>query len=744
LSNKDVAVRARKPPDSGRDAPSPYRHPVPEAPALLDALRRIGVPVTLAALAAEVAVAGERPLAALRRRLRGMAGDGQLLVNRRGEYCLPEKIAVVSGVVSAHRDGFGFLVPDDGGTDVYLSAAEMRDLMEGDRVAVRVTPGGRAGRRAGAVVEILARGRDSVVGHYRREHGVGYVVATGKAPVHFVVPDRFRGGAEPGDLVRLAITEYPAAAREAQGHVTRVLGNPADPRVLTDAAIETFNLPWQWSPRVESDAEAFGTGVVAADHAGRTDVRDLPLVTIDGEDARDFDDAVCALPDGQGGYRLVVAIADVSHYVQPGSAIDGEARRRGTSVYFPDRVVPMLPEVLSNGLCSLKPAVDRLCMVCDLRLDARGRVTGSRFYRAVMHSRARLTYTQVQAWRDGAPVPVAVTALATELGHLYGAYALLAAARADRGALDLDLPETRVVVDATGRIRDIEPRYRCDAHRLIEECMIAANVEAGRFLRRHRLPTLFRVHAGPEERKFEDLRLMLQGLGFAVSDVARRKPGELNRILAELRSRPDFALLATAVLRSMSQAVYQPANAGHFGLALGCYTHFTSPIRRYPDLLVHRGIAHVLARAKPGAFPYDGPAMEQLGRSTSDQERRADEATRYVEARCKCLVLADRVGEEFDGIVSGVTAFGLFVTLRDIYADGLVHVTSLPSDYYHLEPGATRLVGERTRQAFGLGQELRVVVRRVDTDAARVDLELAGVGLPPPRRGPRPPRRRSA
>jgi ribonuclease R len=350
----------------------------------------------------------------------------------------------------------------------------------------------------------------------------------------------------------------------------------------------------------------------------------------------------------------------------------------------------------------------------------------------------------VQAWRDGAPVPVAVTALATELGHLYGAYALLAAARADRGALDLDLPETRVVVDATGRIRDIEPRYRCDAHRLIEECMIAANVEAGRFLRRHRLPTLFRVHAGPEERKFEDLRLMLQGLGFAVSDVARRKPGELNRILAELRSRPDFALLATAVLRSMSQAVYQPANAGHFGLALGCYTHFTSPIRRYPDLLVHRGIAHVLARAKPGAFPYDGPAMEQLGRSTSDQERRADEATRYVEARCKCLVLADRVGEEFDGIVSGVTAFGLFVTLRDIYADGLVHVTSLPSDYYHLEPGATRLVGERTRQAFGLGQELRVVVRRVDTDAARVDLELAGVGLPPPRRGPRPPRRRSA
>jgi ribonuclease R len=551
--------------------------------------------------------------------------------------------------------------------------------------------------------------------------------------MHFVVPDRYRNGAQPGDLVRLAISEYPGARREAQGHVTRVLGNPTDPRVLTHAAIETFGLPDGWPEPVTAAAAALPAQVTARDREGRVDLRELPLVTIDGEDARDFDDAVCALP-AEGGYRILVAIADVGHYVRHGDVIDSEARRRGTSVYFPDRVVPMLPESLSNGLCSLNPRVDRLCMVCDMQVDEQGHVRSARFDRAVMHSRARLTYTQVQAWRDGEAVPAAVAALGTELGHLYGAYACLARARSGRGALDLDLPETKIVVDADGNIAAVVPRMRNDAHRLIEECMIAANVEAARFLRRHRLPTLFRVHDGPEEKKFEDLRVMLQGLGFPIADSARRQPRELNRILGRLRDRPDFALLATAVLRSMSQAVYQPANTGHFGLALGCYAHFTSPIRRYPDLVVHRGIAHVLSRAKPGSFPLDMPAAEHLGRTTSMQERRADEATRYVEARCKCLALVQRIGEEFDGIVTAVTAFGLFVTLRDVFADGLVHVTGLPSDYYHLERGGLRLVGERTGRAFGLGDELRVIVRRVDTDAARIDLELATRG-PAPRAG---------
>jgi ribonuclease R len=707
---------------------------VPEPAALLAALREAGVPRSLPDLAAQLGISGERPQAALQRRLRQMADAGQLLINRRGEYCLLDKLDAVTGVVTAHRDGYGFLIPDDGSADVYLSATEMRELMEGDRIAVRVAPAGRGGRRAGAVVEIIARGRDSVVGRYQRAHGVGYVVASGRSPVSFVVPDRHRGGAQPGDLVRLAITEYPGALREAQGHVTRVLGNPADPRVLTHAAIETFALPGAWPGPVLSAADGLPSQVTARDREGRVDVRDLPLVTIDGEDARDFDDAVCALP-ADGGYRVLVAIADVGHYVRHGDVIDAEARRRGTSVYFPDRVVPMLPESLSNGLCSLNPAVDRLCMVCDMQLDAEGRVRGSRFYRAVMHSRARLTYNQVQAWRDGEPVPPAVAALGTELGHLYGAYQCLARARAARGALDLDLPETKIVVDADGNIGAVVPRLRVDAHRLIEECMIAANVEAARFLRRHRLPTLFRVHEGPEEKKFEDLRVMLQGLGFPLPDSAQRQPRELNRILGRLRDRPDFALLATAVLRSMSQAVYQPANTGHFGLALGCYAHFTSPIRRYPDLVVHRGIAHVLAKAKPGSFPLDGPAAEHLGRTTSMQERRADEATRHVEARCKCLALVSRIGEEFDGIVTAVTAFGLFVTLRDVFADGLVHVTGLPSDYYHLERGGLRLVGERTKRAYGLGDELRVIVRRVDTDAARIDLDLASRGPEPRRTG---------
>jgi ribonuclease R len=699
---------------------------VPDPNALLDVLREQGVPLTLAAMAALANVKDQGQVAELRRRLETLRVAGQLLVNRRGEYCLSDKLDVVPGTVTAHRDGFGFLVPDDGADDIFLPVPEMRAVLDGDRVAVRVSGRGRGGRRAGTVVEILARSRESFVGRYHREHGLGWVVETGRSPHHFIVTDRDRADAEPGQLVKLEILEYPGPTHEARGRVVEILGDPRDPRVLTDAAIEMFHIPSAWPDSALDDARRLGAEVAVADKRGRTDLRHVPLVTIDGEDARDFDDAVYAEPAGTG-WRLVVAIADVSHYVRPGEAIDTEARRRGTSVYFPDRVVPMLPEELSNELCSLKPAVDRLCMVCDMRIDQRGEVTTSTFYRAVMHSRARLTYDAVdQCHREeaGARVPDEVRPV---VSNLYAVFACLHQARQRRGALDLDLPETKIQLDAAGGIVGVGSRHRNDAHRLIEECMIAANVEAARYLHKHRLTTLYRVHDGPEGDKLEELRLLFQGLGIPIADTAGKRPREINRVLKEIRERPDFPMLATAVLRSMKRAVYQPVNKGHFGLALDCYAHFTSPIRRYPDLLVHRGLGHLIDNGKPAAFAVDQAAAEHLGTTNSMQERRADEGTRFVEARCKCLFMEDRVGTTLDGVITGVTHFGLFVMLRDLLVDGLIHVTSLPSDYYHLEPGARGLKGERTGRTFRLGDDVRVRVVRVDADEARIDLALEGV-----------------
>jgi len=712
----------------GKSGPNTtYRHPVPDPTALLEVLRQQGVPLTLSALAASLEVVGERQIADLRRRLEALRTAGQLLINRRGEYCLSEKLDVIPGTVTAHRDGFGFLVPDDGSDDVFLPVPDMRAVLDGDRVAVRLSGSGRGGRRAGTVVEILSRSRDSLVGRYYRERDLGWVVETGRSPHHFIVTDRDRGNAEPGQLVKLEILEYPGATHEARGKVVEVLGDPRDPRVLTNAAIEMFHIPSRWPERALGDARLIGVEVDAADKRARTDLRDLPLVTIDGEDARDFDDAVFAEPAGSG-WRLVVAIADVSHYVQSGEAIDTEARRRGTSVYFPDRVVPMLPEELSNELCSLKPAVDRLCMVCDMRVDQKGNVTGSTFYRAVMHSRARLTYSAVDQCRRGEPDSGVPDAVRPVLDNLYEVFACLHQARGRRGALDLDLPEIKIQLNSSGGIVGVASRRRNDAHRLIEECMIAANVQAARYLGKHKLTTLYRVHAGPEGDRLEELRLLFQGLGIPIADTAGTRPGEINRVLKLISDRPDFPMLATAVLRSMKQAVYQPANKGHFGLALSSYAHFTSPIRRYPDLLVHRGIGHLLDGGKPAAFAVDVPAAEQLGTTTSMQERRADEATRYVESRCKCLFMQDQVGATLDGVVTGVTHFGLFVMLRDLLVDGLIHVTSLPSDYYHLEPGARGLKGERTGRAFRLGDDLRVRVVRVDPDEAKIDLALDAGG----------------
>ncbi len=729
---------------AGASAPHPYRHPVPDAATILRQLEQHGVPLGFDTLAAALGVTGERQRGALKRRLQQLGADGRVLLNRHGEYCLLAKIDAITGVVSAHRDGYGFVATSDGSPDVYLPFTEMRQLLDGDRVAVRLSGRGPGSRRSGVVVEILERGKQTVVGRYQREHGVGYVVETGRSPHHFIVPDHHRGGAIIGQFVKLEITTYPSENREAQGRVIKILGDPAeDPGVATDTAIEIFGLPCTWSAPVRRAASAWGSEVRPEDKRHREDLRDLPLVTIDGEDARDFDDAVFAEARGEG-WRLVVAIADVSHYVRPADPLDEEARRRATSVYFPDRVVPMLPEALSNGLCSLNPGVDRLCLVCDMDVSARGEIRKAQFYRAVMRSQARLTYTDVQAARDGASdVRHRLRALLPRLDELYAVYRALGRARARRGALELDLPELKVVLGEHGRIEKIHLRERNDAHRLIEECMIAANVEAAKFLRNRRLPALYRVHAGPDEEKFENLRLMLQAIGLKITAQARVRTGELNRALRSIRQRADYPMLATAFLRSMAQAVYQPANIGHFGLALPVYTHFTSPIRRYPDLLVHRGIGHLLDHGKPAEFRYDTAELDLLGRTCSERERRGDEAARFAQARYKCAYMKEHIGAEMEGAVTGVTHFGIFVTLHELNVDGLVHVSSLRNDYYHLEHGGIRLTGERTGTSFGLGDVVRVRVVRVDVDEAKVDFVLAdGPAGEAPRRQRRPRRSR--
>jgi ribonuclease R len=704
--------------------PTEYRHPLPSRNTLLEVLAAAGVPLTLARFAELVELKGSRQRAALRKRLQQMAASGQLLINRKGEYCQLDKLGVVVGRVSAHPDGFGFLLPEGDGEDIYLAYHQMHALLDGDRVAVRVTGSGRRGKQSGTVVEVLERGKSSVVGRYERRHGIGYVLESGRSPHQFMVADHHRGGARDGEMVKLEITEYPGTHTEAQGRIVAVLGAAGDPGMATAIAIEQFGLPNEFPDRVRDAADKWGGRVRPADKAGRKDLRELPLVTIDGADARDFDDAVYAEPAGDG-WRLIVAIADVSHYVRRDDLVDREGRKRGTSVYFPDRVVPMLPESLSNGLCSLNPKVDRLCMVCDMRVGPQGKVERSRFYRGVMRSAARLTYNQVDEFQRTGNGSVAVRRLEGHIANLYSVFRALSSARRRRGALDLDVPEVKIELDEAGQVERIQPRPRNDAHRLIEVCMIAANVEAAKFLRRHRLATLYRVHDGPGEQKFEELRTMLQELGIAVPDAARKEPRHLNKALRQIAARPDADQLTVAVLRSLSQAVYQPTNIGHFGLALGCYAHFTSPIRRYPDLLVHRGIGHILDKRKPGEFPYDQAAMEQAGQRCSEQERRADDAARQVEAHLKAAYLEQHIGDVLPGTVTGVTHFGLFVTLDGLYVDGLVHVTALGNDYFNVTDGGLRLTGEKSGRSYGLGDAVQVRVARVDNEEAKVDLVLA-------------------
>ncbi len=712
-------------PQAEREA-ARYERPIPSREFIQKFLEEAGVPRAAEQIAHGLGVTDEDDKLALSRRLDAMERDGQLVRNRRGGYGLIDKMDLIRGRIVGHPEGFGFLIRDDGGDDLFLSAREMRCALHGDRALVRLRGHDRRGRPEGSIVEVFERANHRVVGRYFNEGGIGFVVPDNKRIAQdILIPTGEAGNATHGQIVMAKIIAQPDRRRQPLGHITEVLGEHMAPGMEVDIAIRAYELPCVWPEAVVEEIDTIVPEVTAGDRRGRLDLRDTPLVTIDGEDARDFDDAVYCERHGQG-WRLLVAIADVSHYVRPEAPLDREAHNRGTSVYFPDRVIPMLPELLSNGLCSLNPRVDRLCMVCEMHFDARGVKKKHVFHNAVMNSHARLTYTEVAAALiDGGETARAKhKALLPHLENLYTLYQLLRKQREHRGAIDFDTTETRILYGADKKIERVVPLVRNEAHKLIEECMIAANISAAEYLQEQEVPTLFRVHEKPSVEKMEDLRTFLAELGLQLpgGEVPRAK--DFAQLLGKLGGREDAHLIQTVLLRSLRLAVYGPENIGHFGLALESYTHFTSPIRRYPDLLVHRAIRSCINKGKGHRYHYDASAMQALGEHCSMTERRADEATRDAVAWLKCEFMMDKVGEVYDGIISSVTGFGLFVELKEIFVEGLVHITALPNDYYHFDAVGHRLRGERSGRVFRLGNPVRIKVMRVDLDERKIDFDL--------------------
>ncbi len=698
-----------------------YTHPIPSREYILQVMVQQGVPVFVEDLYRLLEIdKSEREI--FNRRLAAMEREGQIMRNRRNALCVTEKLHLVTGTIQGHPDGFGFLIPENGGDDIFLSNKEMAQVLHGDRVIVRPVGLDRKGRPEGKIVEILSHNTQKLVGRLMREQGISFVAAEDRR-IHqdiFITPGQDMQ-AKPGQVVMVQLIEQPSAYAKPIGKVTEILGNYADPGMEIEIALRKHNLPHAFSPAALKQAETYPRQVQPQDYRGRRDLRDLPLITIDGETARDFDDAVFCEPQGKG-WRLVVAIADVSFYVRPQDALDKDAYERGNSVYFPRRVIPMLPEALSNGLCSLNPQVERLCMVCDMQIDPMGQVKRYEFYPSVMNSKARMTYTQVHeilTQPEGA-LAQEYAWLVPHLQHLNHFFRLSLKLREQRGAIEFESQETLMIFNEQGKIERIVPSVRNDAHRLIEECMLAANVCAADFLQTHQQAALYRVHEGPTPEKLEVLRTFMGEVGFTVGGGDNPQAKDYQKLLSRIKDRPDAGLLQTVMLRSMQQAVYSPDNVGHFGLAYEAYTHFTSPIRRYPDLLVHRAIKAVLDGKQ-----YQAGNWHELGQHCSITERRADDATRDVNNWLKCFYMQDKLGEEFDGTVAGVTSFGLFVALDDLMIEGLLHVTELGNDYFEYDKMRHEMRGERTGAKYRLGDRLRVKVSRVDLETSRIDFVLA-------------------
>ncbi|NRA41567.1 MAG: ribonuclease R [Pseudomonadales bacterium] len=724
-----------------------YDHPIASRELIAATLKQADKALSTRQLAKLLAVDAQQ-FEALQRRLFAMQREGQLLRSARGLFSVPDAEQLIEGKISAHRDGFGFLIPLDKSKhaeDVFLNAREMRKVFDGDIALVNITHTSRQGKLEGDIVQVTTRHTERIVGKLLIDSRQSRVIPDNPKYQHSIIVDTESGlQAEHETLVVVDITRQPDHYRPPKGVITEILGASSEPGMEIEVALRSYDIPHQWPDAVVNEANQLAAEPSAEDIASRIDLRHLPLVTIDGEDARDFDDAVYCEKSSSGGWRLWVAIADVSHYVQLGSALNEEALNRATSVYFPERVIPMLPEAISNGLCSLKPQVDRLCMVCEMTISKAGNLSSYCFYEAVMHSHARLTYTEVgkilaEQGQTDSIIREAYKDLLKPLDQLQTLYRTLKQKREQRGAVNFETTETRFIFNPERKIDSIVPIVRNDAHKLIEECMLLANVATARFLEKQKIPALYRVHEGPNAKKLANLRSFLAEKGLALGGDEEPQPSDYQALLASIQSRDDISVIQTMLLRSMSQAVYQVENQGHFGLAYPAYTHFTSPIRRYPDLLVHRAIRaclysentsksikrHAATAKKNGQqhyYPYSLEQLVQFGEHCSMAERRADDATRDVSAYLKCEYLSHHLGSHFSGSISAVTSFGFFVELDDLFVEGLVHVSNLGDDFFHFDQATQRLTGERSHQVFQLGDKVAVQVSKVELEDRRVHL----------------------
>ncbi|MGB0894915.1 MAG: ribonuclease R [Parashewanella sp.] len=712
-----------------------YENPIPSREFILAYLAKQSAPTSREKIAAALALTDEDQLEGLRRRLRAMERDGQLVFTRNKCYGLPERMDLISGTVLGHRDGFGWFKPDNGSDDLYISARDMQMYFHGDKVLAQKAEGGR-GKRDARIVRLLTERTAPLAGRYYLDAGMGFFVADDKRITQEVlVPAEAKNGARHGDVVVVELTRRPSRYVKANAKVTEVLGEQMAPGMEIEIALRNYDLPHTWSSLIEKKLKRIPNEVTESDLNDRVDLRHLPLVTIDGEDARDFDDAVYCETKKSGGWRLWVAIADVSHYVRTDSALDKEAQARGNSVYFPSQVIPMLPEKLSNGLCSLNPKVDRLCMVAEMTISAAGKLSGYKFYPAVMHSHARFTYTQVAAMLEGEEGLPEHQPLLPHLKNLQDLYLTLDAQRQMRGAIGFETVETQFIFNEQRKIDRIEPRHRNQAHKIIEECMILANVAAAKFVKKHKGEVLYRVHEAPSEMKLTNFKDFLSERGLTLAGGLEPTPSDYQSLMLQIADRPDAELIQVMLLRSMRQAIYSPDNDGHFGLALEQYAHFTSPIRRYPDLVLHRVIRYLLAKeqgnskekwTRDGGYHYQLDELDKLAESCSTCERRADEATRDVSDWLKCEFMQDHVGDTFEGVVASVTHFGLFVRLNDLHIDGLVHISSLASDYFQYDPNRQRLIGESSGQIYQLGDTVTIKVASVNLDDRQIDLLIDG------------------
>ncbi|PXY92380.1 ribonuclease R [Gilliamella apis] len=719
-----------------------YDSPIASRELILDYLTQEAKPASLEKIANAVSIKSDEQKEALHRRLRAMERDGQVVYTRRKCYALPEKFDMVKGSVIAHRDGYGFLRVEGKPEDYFLSHEQMKKVLQGDVILAQPINSQYRGKTEARVVRILEPRTNQIVGRYFIEQGVGFVVPDdSRLNFDILIAGKPNRTVRMGSVVVVELQQRPERRQKAVGIIKEVLGEIMGTNLAIDIALRNHEIPYEFPKVVEKEASKFSEQVPESAKKGRKDLRELPLVTIDGEDARDFDDAVYCQKNRGGGYRLWVAIADVSYYVRPAKGLDKEACLRGTSVYFPSRVVPMLPEVLSNGLCSLNPQVDRLCLVCEMTVSNKGRLTGYQFYEAVMNSHARLTYTKVAKILEGdKELREHYRELVPHLENLYGLYKVLDNARVARGAIGFESEEPKFIFNADKRIESIELVQRNEAHKIIEECMILANVAAAKLVINAEIPSLFRVHDRPDEDRMNNLRSILSELGLSLGGGNNPKPKDIAKLMVEVEARPDHEMLQTVILRSMKQAIYDPENRGHFGLALDEYAHFTSPIRRYPDLLLHRAIKWVLANeqhktSKTGGHRYSTSEMLYFGEHCSMTERRADEAVRDVVDWLKCDYMQDHVGEVFNGTISSVVNFGFFVRLDDLFIDGLVHVSSLENDYYIYDASRNRLIGENTRFTYRLGDKVQVKVENVNPEERKIDFSLVDSDNKPQRQG---------